>query len=68
MSLIDIFKKDKSEQEMSGTSTEGTTGKVNINDLISRQKKEKTKQKTETFIFLSLAFSLLIVVGIILSL
>ena len=45
MSLIDIFKKDKSEQEMSGISTEGTTGKVNINELISRHKKKKHKKK-----------------------
>ena len=55
MSLIDIFKKDKSAQKMSGISTEGTTGKVNINDLIIRHKK-KHKQKAETLIFLSLAF------------
>ena len=45
MSLIDIFKKDKSEQEMSGISTEGTTGKVNINELISRHKKKKNTRK-----------------------
>ena len=68
MSLIDIFKKDKSEQEMSGISTEGTTGKVNINELISRHKKKKTQKKTETIIFVSLAFALIIIVGVLFSL
>jgi len=42
--------------------------KVNINNLISRHKKEKAREKTETFIFVGLACALIIVSGIIVSL
>ena len=43
-------------------------GRVNINNLISRYKKEKAKEKTETFIFVGLACALILVSGIIVSL
>ena len=42
--------------------------RVNINNLISRYKKEKAKEKTETFIFVGLACALILVSGIIVSL
>lgn len=42
--------------------------RVNINNLISRYKKEKAREKTETFIFVGLACALILVSGIIVSL
>ena len=42
--------------------------RVNISNLISRYKKERAKEKTETFIFVGLAFALILVSGIIVSL
>ena len=42
--------------------------RININNLISRYKKEKAKEKTETFIFVGLACALILVSGIIVSL
>ena len=68
MSFRNIFKKDKLVDQMNGTSTEGTTGKVNINDLINRNKKEQTKKKTETVFIFCLALTLMLVVGFLVSL
>ena len=42
--------------------------RVNINNLISRYKKEKAKEKTETYIFVGLACALILVSGVIVSL
>ena len=42
--------------------------RININNLISRYKKEKAKERTETIIFVSLACALILVSGIIISL
>ena len=53
--------------EQINISAEGSSQKVNINNLISRYKKEKAKEKTETFIFVGLACALIIVSGILLG-
>ena len=42
--------------------------RININNLISRYKKEKAKEKKETIIFVGLACALILVSGIIVSL
>ena len=42
--------------------------RVNINNLISRYKKEKAKERKETIIFVGLACALILVSGIIISL
>ena len=42
--------------------------RININNLISRYKKEKAREKTETIIFVGLACALILVSGIIISL
>ena len=41
--------------------------RININNLISRYKKEKAKEKAETIIFVGLACVLVIVSGILVS-
>jgi hypothetical protein len=68
MSLKSMPTNNNTVQQMSGISAEDTTGKVNINDLITRYKKEQAKEKTETIIFVSLALCLIVVSGIIVSL
>ena len=42
--------------------------RININNLISRYKKEKSREKAETIIFVGLACALILVSGIIISL
>ena len=42
--------------------------RININNLISRYKKEKAKERAETIIFVGLACALILVSGIIISL
>jgi len=41
---------------------------VNMRNLLNRYKKERAKEKTETAIFVSLAFALLVISGLIISL
>ena len=40
---------------------------VNMNDLLTRYKKEKAKEKNETLIFVSLACALVAISGILVS-
>jgi len=68
MSLRKISTNNYSAQLMSHINTENTMDKVNINDLITRHKKEQAKEKTETIIFVSLALFLIVVSGTIVSL
>jgi len=42
-------------------------GRVDINDLLARVRKEKNKENKENFIFFGLISALVLVVGIILS-
>ena len=67
MNLKQATTSENSVEQIS-MSAEGSSQKVNINNLISRYKKEKAKEKTETFIFVGLACALIIVSGIIVSL
>ena len=53
---------------ISVTKSKSTSGRVNINTLISRYKKEKAKEKIDTYIFVGLACTLVIVSGILVSL
>ena len=43
------------------------TGRVDINDLLARARKEKEKENKINLVFFGLVFALVIVVGIILS-
>ena len=43
------------------------SGRVDINDLLARVRKEKNKENKENFIFFGLISALVLVVGIILS-
>ena len=45
-----------------------TVSKVNINDLLSKVREEKTKERTENYIFLGLVVGALAITGIIASL
>ena len=45
-----------------------TVSKVNINDLLSKVREEKTKEKAENYIFLGLVVGALAITGIIASL
>ena len=45
-----------------------TVSKVNINDLLSKAREEKTKERTENYIFLGLVVGALAITGIIASL
>ena len=42
-------------------------GRVDINDLLARARKEKNKENKESFVFFGLIIALVLVVGIILS-
>ena len=53
---------------ISVTKSKSTSGRVNINTLISRYKKEKAKEKTDTYIFVGLACVLVVISGILVSL
>ena len=43
------------------------SGRVDINDLLARVRKEKNKEDKEKFVFIGLISALVLVVGIILS-
>ena len=43
------------------------SGRVDMNDLLARVRKEKNKEDKETFVFIGLISALVLVVGIILS-
>ena len=45
-----------------------TVSKVNINDLLSKVREEKTKERAENYIFLGLVVGALAITGIIASL
>ena len=45
-----------------------TVSKVNINDLLSKIREEKTKERAENYIFLGLVVGALAITGIIASL
>ena len=45
-----------------------TVSKVNINDLLSKVREEKTKERKENYIFLGLVVGALAITGIIASL
>ena len=49
-------------------STKSKTSKVNINNLLSKVRKENNKEKKENYIFLGLICAVVMVTGIIASL
>jgi len=61
------FKQKSSFTKIPATNEKKSSGRVDINHLLARVRKEKTKENKLSFIFFSLVAFLILIVGIILT-
>ena len=67
MSGEQITAKDLNKMSNTQTGSYNSSKKVNINELLSKIRKERTKEKKENYIFLGLICGIIAVTGIIAS-
>ena len=67
MSREQITAKDLNKMSNTQTGSYNSSKKVNINELLSKIRKERTKEKKENYIFLGLICGIIAVTGIIAS-